>query len=100
MVSPSIRNAYHVLSRFLCNAFTRLASVCVQNIIRIVFLLSMSGCFLIGVGGRKEPRRPTTFVEGFDGNWKVIEVRPGLDQTVLWQTTIDSIATQFDMESL
>jgi hypothetical protein len=72
----------------------------VQNIIRIVFLVSLSGCFLFPVGGGKPPRRPTTFVEGFDGNWKVIEVRPGLDQTLLWQTTIDSIATQFDMESL
>jgi hypothetical protein len=62
-----------------------------------LLVLAGPGCFLFGSKG---PRRPTAFVEGYDGNWKVIEIRPGLDQNTLWQTTIDAIATQFDMESL
>ena len=64
-----------------------------------LLLPCLTACFLFG-GGSSKPKKPTSFVEGFDGNWKVIEVRPGLQQELLWQTTVDAVATQFDMETL
>jgi hypothetical protein len=57
--------------------------------------LLASGC-LFG-GGRTKPKN---FVEGFEGNWKVIEVRDNMEQAKLWQTTVDVIALGFDMETL
>ena len=70
------------------------------RIAAIILLASLAaGCFGLFRGSSK-PTRPTSFVEGFDGNWKVIEVRPGLEQAILWQTTVDSVATHFDMETL
>lgn len=89
-----------VLEEFFCNEPRTPASACVQNFIKVIFLVTLSGCFLLVGKGNKGDRRPTNFVEGYDGNWKVIEVRPGMEQNVLWQTTIDAVATQFDMESL
>jgi hypothetical protein len=65
----------------------------------LVFIVMTPGCLLFARGSSKG-RRPTSFVEGVDGNWKVIEVRPGLEQGLLWQTTVDAVATRFDMESL
>lgn len=44
--------------------------------------------------------KPKSFVEGYEGEWKVIELRENIDDKTAWQTTVDVVAVNLDIETL